>query len=101
MSYFTLVFLLGMIAALCLLGIFSRFYRDNWMQFIGLVSLCTWSIARVVYWMDEFQRGYHISLDPVHTLLLIGIVTFGLGTAWRVWATRHYPSALKGAQKKG
>jgi len=70
---------LSVVAAICALGIFNRSYKDNWAQFVGMVCLCIWCVARV----KRLLEVDHI--DPQHLILHIGLMAYALGTAYKQW----------------
>lgn len=65
--------------ALCLLGIWSKLFRDNWLQFLGLVLLSIG--AAVIFWHAMQTERANVR----ELLLLVGLVLYGLGTAFKTW----------------
>jgi hypothetical protein len=77
-------FLLATSAAICWAGVFAKTFKDNWLQFLGLLGLGMWAPARAWDLWGEYARsswpqfGMHLALA---SLLL--------GTAWKVWQHRE------------
>jgi uncharacterized membrane protein len=71
---------LGVIAVLCLMGIFSQRYSDNWMQFVGLWGLLAWSAARLWQVIDG---AAHLSGQQL--VLHVALALFACGTAYKVF----------------
>ncbi len=88
--------LLIIILLLCMVALYSRSYRDNWAQCIGLVSLSLWSAAEVAaLWQEP-------AVAPRAVTLYAGLAAFALGTALKVM--HHHPAlpkAVSGRQPVG
>lgn len=84
------------VGLLCLAGLVSGKFRDNWMQFIGLaIALLwafgeAWSLARHAWWIDDRDL---VSLK--RGLLHVSLLVYSIGTAWKVWKHRHEPNGTK------
>lgn len=72
------------IGVLCLMAIISDHYRDNWLQFFGLVGLMVWAFGRgwVLYTRIDGDVGFSQMLGHVSML------SFAIGTAWKVFRYR-------------
>lgn len=75
--------LLAIVLTLCLVALYSRAYRDNWGQCLGLVALSTWSSAEVAALWQEH------AVAPRAVALYAGLAAFALGTAFKV--VSHQP----------
>jgi hypothetical protein len=75
---------LSMVALLCVAGVFARVYRDNWLQFTGLIGVSLWCVARI----DRLL--YVECVDSQNLFLHLGLLCFAAGTAWKVWCTRNH-----------
>lgn len=76
-------FLLALVSLICWTGVFAKTFKDNWLQFLGLLGLAIWSTARAWQIIGEGhssgqQFGMHLALA---SLLL--------GTAYKVWQHRE------------
>ena len=75
------IVLSGLLALICMAGTFSHHYRENWLQFAGLVTVAIWAT----------MRAYHAlqgaAVNGPELLLEGGALLFSFGTAWKVW--RH------------
>jgi hypothetical protein len=71
------------VAALCLAGIFSRAFHDNWLQFCGLVGLMAWATARAYQILDG---NAYISTQQL--VAHAALASYALGTAYKVWILR-------------
>lgn len=69
--------------SVCLTGIFSAHYRDNWAQFFGLWGTILWSSAR--FW-DVVQGG---SVSTTQLVAHASLALFALGTAYEVIASKR------------
>lgn len=73
---------LFVVAAICFAGILTKHYRDNWLQFIGLVGLVFWALPRAIeMWGRDHVGGYQF-------LSHLALLAFALGTAMKVWKHR-------------
>jgi len=70
---------LVVVAATCALGIFAKTYKDNWAQFVGMVLLCIWCVARVRRLLDVDH------IDPQNLILHLGLMAYAVGTAFKQW----------------
>ncbi len=73
---------LFVVAAICLVGIVSKHYRDNWLQLLGLIGLVWWSLARAIEMLSRDHVGNYQLLSHVSLTL------FAIGTAIKVWEHR-------------
>lgn len=79
------------LVGLCLCGIFSPLYRDNWGQFAGLCLLTVWAAARLGRVLD----GDEVSSQQL--LAYVGMAVYACGTAWKVWHFRGHSSFMERA----
>lgn len=70
---------LAIICVVCLLGVFSHKFADNWLQFFGLCGVTLWAGARFAQVLD----GAYIS--PQQLLIHGSLASFAIGTAHKVW----------------
>ena len=70
---------LSVVALLCLAGIFSWRYSDNWAQFAGLWGLLVWAAARL--WQVVDGTAY---LSGQQLVLHIALALIACGTAYKV-----------------
>jgi hypothetical protein len=76
MASFFLVFVL------CLAGLFSPRYQDNWPQHLGLIGMGITSVSAI-------HRVYHLAwVPPEMVLFSVAAALFGCGTAYKVWHHR-------------
>lgn len=88
---------LAVVAAACVLGIYSRHYREDWAQYVGLVLVLLWSVGRgsdlTMRWLD-WMGGALVPRPDMSTQQLlghVGLALFAIGTARKVW--RHARAA--------
>lgn len=74
------------LAVICLFGVFSSHYKDNWAQFVGLWGMIAWSLARSWQLIDDGG-----SVTTQQLVAHVSITIFALGTAWKV--ARHKRAA--------
>jgi hypothetical protein len=74
------------LASICVAGVFSHMYRDNWLQFVGLCGLTAWALARFLQVLD----GAHVS--PQQVFAHVSIACFALGSAHKVVAWNWLPT---------
>lgn len=74
------------IVALCAFGIYSRAFRDNWLQLAGM-SVCVLGALMIFWhaWTTERTASRVV-------ILLLGVVLYGGGTAWKVWLHERRPN---------
>lgn len=70
-------------SAACLIGLFSRFYKDNAAQAVGLLGT---GFGTGVYAWQLVTTGLPPLVAPL--FLSVGLSAFALGTAWKVWRYR-------------
>ncbi len=58
-------------------GIFSRGFRENWLQFAGLCGMLLWLVPRLVEVIEEGP------VTPLQLLAHWSIACFTVGTVWR------------------
>ena len=66
------------LAIVCLFGVFSPIYKDNWCQFFGLWGLIAWSLAR------GFQVVETGDVSTQQLIAHVSLALFAVGTAWKV-----------------
>jgi hypothetical protein len=77
MSSFFVLFLL------CVAGLFSQRYQDNWFQHLGMIGMGIGSVSAI-------HRVFHmVWVPPEMVLFSIAACAFGVGTAYKVWHHRH------------
>lgn len=88
------------IALASLAGIMSSFYRDNWLQFLGLWALLAGSLGRgwqwsikLLDWIEADSIAPAPEVSAQQLAVLSGLALFAIGTAWKVW--RHRRSIVK------
>lgn len=73
---------LFILAWVCIAGVFSRNFHENWLQFFGLAAICIWAVARMVRVIEG---------EEVTTLQLLchaGMASFAVGTTYKVLTPR-------------
>jgi hypothetical protein len=78
----------------CLSGVFSRHYRDNWMQYLGLWAILAGALGRG--WQLSLRWHYWVNnplmpepdISNQNLALYGGLALFAVGTAWKVWRHR-------------
>lgn len=91
---FSLICLFVTIVA-CMAGVFSKHYRDNWMQYLGLWAILAGSLGRGWQLLLRWHAWMNEPLMPApdisnHNLALYGgLAIFAIGTAWKVWRHRE------------
>ena len=80
---------LFVIFLLCILGIFSPRYHENWLQFTGMaiIAIGVFPLAKLIH-----ERGW---VSPEATWILVGFAVFGVGMAVKVWRHRKDPISSK------
>lgn len=69
---------LSIVAALCLIGVFHRAFRDNILQCIGMSGLCIACFGRIgAVWTTEFTA-------PSWMLVHLFMAIYAVGTALKV-----------------
>jgi hypothetical protein len=82
MSAITMLGFFG-VFLLCVAGLFSQRYQDNWFQHLGMIGMGISSVSAI-------HRVYHMVWVPPEMLLFaLSGLGFGLGTAYKVWHHRH------------
>lgn len=71
---------LGVIAVVCLLGVFAHKFKDNLLQRIALAMVCIGSISRIV----EIQTSLFGS-EHARYLFVFGVALFGCATTYKFW----------------
>ena len=79
------------LAILCLLGIVSRYYHDNWLQFVGLFGVMCWALARAL----QVLHGAHVNEQQLWAH--VSLALFALGIAQKVWRHRGSGRDTNGA----
>lgn len=68
---------------LCVAGLFSHRYHDNWFQHLGMIGMGIGSASAI-------HSIYHMDWVPTEMALFsIAACSFGLGTGYKVWHHRH------------
>lgn len=68
---------------LCLLGLYSARFQDNWLQHLGLIGMGITSVSAI-------HRVFHMAwVPPEMVLFAIAAASYGAGTAYKVWHHRH------------
>lgn len=70
---------LSVLAIVCVAGVWSNKFQDNWLQFIGLITVTTWAGWRLV----DVAGGAHITAQQLFAHA--GLAAFAAGTAWKFW----------------
>lgn len=70
---------------LCALGIICHYFRENWLQMLGMG--CTLVAASMTAWHAWATQRTSSRV----TLLLLGVALYAIGTAWKVWQHRARP----------
>lgn len=80
-----------LLLALCGAGIYSRLFRDNWLQMIGM-GIMVLALVMIGWhaWTTERTSSRVV-------LLLLGLLLYGIGTAWKSWHYRNQPHATTSA----
>lgn len=68
--------MLGTCAA-CLLGLYSRFYQDNYAQAVGMLLVGAGAAG--------YAYNVVLTKQPPALALSIGLLAFAVGTALKVW----------------
>lgn len=83
-------------ALACTAGIFSKMYRDNWMQYLSLWCVLAgvmgreWQLwLRLDRWLYDPMMMPAIDLKNHNLALYGGLALFAIGTAWKVWRHRE------------
>lgn len=77
------MFAFFIVFALCLLGLYSARFQDNWLQHLGLIGMGLASVSAI-------HRTFHMDwVPPEMALFAVAAALFGLGTAYKVWHHRH------------
>lgn len=77
--------LAAVLIALCAFGIYSRAFRDNWLQLVGMSVVV---LASLMIGWHAWTTG---RTGPRVLTLLIGVVIYAAGTAWKVWLHERKP----------
>lgn len=79
-----LLFSLALLA-LCAAAIYSKLFRDNWAQLLGL-GIMVLALVMIGWhaWTTERTSSRVV-------LLLLGLLLYGVGTAWKAWHYRDQP----------
>lgn len=75
---------LAIVSAICWLGLFAKIFKDNWLQFCGLLGMAMWSTARAWQFVD------YATSTPQQAAMHVALACLLLGTAQKVW--QHRPS---------
>lgn len=71
---------------LCVFGLFSARFRDNWLQAFGLVGVGFTSA------LATYKAAYMEWVPPEMAVFAMSVALFGVGTAVKVWQyRRHHP----------
>jgi predicted membrane channel-forming protein YqfA (hemolysin III family) len=70
---------------LAVVGIFTPKYRENWVQFIGMVVVAV-GVLPLARLIDD--RGW---VSPEAAWIIVGWTVFALGMAGKVWRHRNDP----------
>jgi ABC-type antimicrobial peptide transport system permease subunit len=82
MSALTMAGFFG-IFVLCVAGLFSHRFQDNWFQHLGMIGVGISSVSAL-------HRVFHMEwVPPEMTLFALAALGYGLGTAYKVWHHRH------------
>lgn len=76
------------VIGLCLLGIFSRLYDDNWLQFAGLWTIVLAEAMRVAWLIERWHMRGELVMSWAMIALQCGLLAYALGTACKVWKHR-------------
>ncbi|MBE7420676.1 MAG: hypothetical protein HS128_23515 [Ideonella sp.] len=77
------------VLTLCVAGLFSSHYHDNWLQFLGLWTIVLADTMRLAWLAERWQwRGELVMSWPM-IVLHIGMLMFAVGTACKVWRHRR------------
>lgn len=74
---FTLI-AFGLVAIICLLGLFHQAFEDNWGQHIGMIIVGTGSILK----FDQIHDQDFVSNETM--MIAIGVACYALGTLYKV-----------------
>lgn len=80
MIYHAYLIALGIIACVCLLGVLSHKFQDNFLQRFALSMVCIGSISRIV----EIQTSLFGS-EHARYLFVFGVALFGCATTYKFW----------------
>jgi len=67
------------VIVLCILGLWSSKFRDNWLQHVGLALLLVGAVA-VLWHAAQTDRS-----NVRELLLLFGLALYGAGTGLKTW----------------
>lgn len=70
--------------ALCVAGVFSEHYRDNWAQFVGLWSIILADSMRLCTLVERIYVHGDLRMSWSQITLHVGLLLFALGTAAKV-----------------
>jgi len=73
------------IALLCFAGLYSKAYRDNWLQTIGL------SVMLIASFVLVWHSFYYHRATWRAALFVVGVAIYVTGVAWNAWKFRHTP----------
>lgn len=85
-----------LIAVLCLVGLVSGKFKDNWAQHLGLgIALLwaaseAWTLAQHAWVLDDRDL---VSLK--RGLLHSSLALYAVGTAWKVWKHRKHQNGTR------
>lgn len=68
---------------LCVAGLFSSRFEDNWLQHFGLIGMGLASASGI------HRVMYMVWVPPEMALFVLSAALFGCGTAYKVWHHRH------------
>ena len=71
---------LAIIAVICLLGVLSHKFNDNFLQRVALAMVCIGSVSRIV----EIQTNL-IGSEHARYLFVFGVALFGCATTYKFW----------------
>lgn len=69
------IFFLSVTLAVCITGVYSRKFHDNWSQALGMISISAWC----AYHIWEFASGASVPTE-LQMLLYAGLYLYATGT---------------------
>ncbi len=89
-----------MLSMLCAAAIWSHWFKENLLEFVGYLGLMVWCGLRMGHiWTNMIVPDTPVrSVGPVQAMLHLSLLSIGLGMAqWRIKNSRVWPAVKKRA----